>query len=325
MTSLPQGCHLVGSILLPDTETVFRECIERIPNRLKRVPDGETGNRSYFTAFQFAVFSSLPQCMAPFAMNKAAERKDIPPAEVKENIVKLQRLTIETGYDEAAIESYATFKRLKDEGVIPKGVRFQVCLPTGASVVIALHHQYREAGFQVYEAALFRAMRRLQDAIPAEELSIQIDLAVDTAFWEGVYEEPWFEDVKEGTLRYIVRMIGQVDGGVELGLHNCYGESGPFRVRLPRCQSRLCLQECRRHGAQTLDGAAIPASRDRSRAAALVSHFSQDLLLSLPGSAVGYASFGRIPCATQRVVSRPARTWLRTVSWPHPCWRSARD
>jgi hypothetical protein len=310
MTSLPQGCHLVGSILPPDTETVFRECIESLPSRLKRIPDGETGNRSYFTAFQFAVFSSLPLCMAPFAMNKAAEAKDIPPAEVEENMAKLQRLSIETGYETAAIESYAIFNRLKNEDIIPRGMRFQVCLPTGASVVIALHHQYREAGFEVYEAALFRAMRRLQDAIPAEELSIQIDLAVDTAFWEAVYEEPRFEDIKEGTLRYIVRMIEQGDGGVELGLHNCYGESGPFRVRLPRCQSRLCLQACRRHGAQTLDGAAIPASRDRSQAATPVSHFSQDLLLSLPGSAFGYASFGRIPRAAQRVVSRTARPWL---------------
>jgi hypothetical protein len=237
MASSPRGCHLVGSILLPDTETVFRECTARLPNRLKCIPDGETGNRSYFTAFQFAIFSSLPQCMAPFSMNKAAEAKYIPPTEISENITKLQNLSISTGYDDAAVSSYATFARLKNSGIIPKSTRFQVCLPTGASVVIALHHQYREAGFQVYEAALFRAMRRLQDEIPAEELSIQIDLAVDTAFWEGVYEKPWFDDVREGTLRYILRMIGRVDEGVELGLHNCYGASGPalclcFLVRL---------------------------------------------------------------------------------------------
>jgi len=89
MSPLPQGCHLVGSISLPDTETVFRECIARLPGRLKCIPDAETGNRSYFTAFQFAVFSSMPQCMAPFKMDKAAESKDIDPAEIEENISKL--------------------------------------------------------------------------------------------------------------------------------------------------------------------------------------------------------------------------------------------
>jgi hypothetical protein len=226
----PTGCHLVGSILLPNTETVFRECTARLPNRLKRIPDGETGNRSNFIVWQFKLFDSLPQCKVGFQMNKTAEEEQIPTAEVEENIAKLQRLSIETGHDDAAIESYAVFKPLKDEGVIPKGVRFQVCLPTGASVVVALHHQYREAGFGVYEKALFRAMRRLQDVIPAGELSVQIDLAGDTAFWEGVYEKHWFDDAKEGTLRYNLGMIRQVDGGVEVGLHNCYGES---RVREP--------------------------------------------------------------------------------------------
>jgi hypothetical protein len=124
MIPLPSGCYLVGSILLPDAETVFRECIARLPDRLKRIPDGETGSRSYFTAFQFAVFSSLPQCMAPFEMNKAAEAKDIDPAEVERNIIKLQNLDISTGYDDAAISNYAVFKRLKTEGIIPKSTRF---------------------------------------------------------------------------------------------------------------------------------------------------------------------------------------------------------
>jgi hypothetical protein len=176
----------------------------------------------------------LQQCMAPFEMNKAAEAKHFDQVEIEENTANLRDLTVDTGYDDAAISSYAVFKRLKDEGTIPKHVRFQVCLPTGASVVIALHHQYREAGFEVYEAALFRAMRRIQDVIPAGELSIQIDLAVDTAFWEGVYEKPWFDDVKAETLRYILRMIEQVDEGVELGVHNCYGESGQLCVSLIR-------------------------------------------------------------------------------------------
>jgi hypothetical protein len=115
------------------------------------------------------------------------------------------------------------FERLKDEGVIPKNVKFQVSLPTGVNVVIFLHHQYRDVGFKVYEAALFRAMRRLQDLIPHDDLSIQIDLAVDTAFWEGAYEKPWFDNPREETLNIIIRMISQIDDDVELGLHNCYG------------------------------------------------------------------------------------------------------
>ncbi len=36
---------------------------------------------------------------------------------------------------------------------------------------------------------------------------------------------PWWDgDVKQYMVDYIVRMIGQVDEDVELGLHNCYDE-----------------------------------------------------------------------------------------------------
>jgi len=218
-----RGCHLVGSVPYSDTETVFRECIARMPNRLTRIPDGETQNRAYFTFWQLGVFESVPQCISPFVMNQAAAEKDLTKAEIQESIAILRDLHIHTGYDDEALKSYAIFKRLKDEGTIPKHVKFQVSLPTGVNVVIFLHHQYRDAGFKVYEAALFRAMRRIQDHIPHDDLSIQIDLAVDTAFWEGAYEKPWFENPREETLSYIIRMISQIDEGVELGLHNCYG------------------------------------------------------------------------------------------------------
>jgi hypothetical protein len=220
-----RGCHLVGSVPYSSTETVFRESIARMPGRLKRVPDGETGKRAFFTYWQFSVFDSLPECVGPFVMNRAIAAKDLPRAEVQANIARLQNLSISTAYDDKALASYAIFKRLKAEGVIHKNMRFQVSHPTAANVVIALHHQHRATGFKVYEAALFTAMRRIQDAIPAEDLSIQIDIAVDTGFWENAYERPWFDNPRDETLNYIIRMIAQVDEGVELGLHNCYGAS----------------------------------------------------------------------------------------------------
>jgi hypothetical protein len=153
-------------------------------------------------------------------MNRAIASKALPRAEVQSNIARLQNLSISTAYDDEALASYAIFKRLKAEGVIPANIKFQVSLPTSANVVIALYHQYRAVGFKVYEAALFRAMRRIQDDIPAEDLSIQINLAVDLGFWEGAYEKPWFENPREETVNYIIRIIAQVDEGVELGLHN---------------------------------------------------------------------------------------------------------
>lgn len=106
-------------------------------------------------------------------------------------------------------------------------------------------------------------MREIQDKIPAEELSVQIDLAVDTAFWEGAYDKPWFDgDVRERTLRYILRMIEQVDeGGCIIAMVSFGLVSGPPYLLLLPVDRIFCSQDHRRHGAQTLDGARIPPRR----------------------------------------------------------------
>jgi hypothetical protein len=100
-----RGCHLVGSVPYPDTETVFRESIARMPGRLKRLPDGETGKRAFFTYWQFSVFDSVPECVSPFVMNCAIASKALPLAEVQTNIARLQNLSISTGYDDSALAS----------------------------------------------------------------------------------------------------------------------------------------------------------------------------------------------------------------------------
>jgi hypothetical protein len=39
------GAHLIGSVPLPDAETVFRTVARELGPFLSRMPDGETGNR----------------------------------------------------------------------------------------------------------------------------------------------------------------------------------------------------------------------------------------------------------------------------------------
>lgn len=232
------GCHLVGSVPLPDTETVFRKCLAAIPGRLKRIPDGETGSRQLFTTFQAQLFSVYPPMMTKFEHNAPIPHDSFTSEQIDEGIAALQQADLQTGYDTSAVESYAVFKKLRDEGVIPPGVRMQVCVPTVANVIFPfVQFPFQPRVEPIYEAALFRAMRKIQDSIPHEDLAIQIDIAGDTAFWEAItpgavkensgleWFKPWWEgDVKQYMVDYIVRMISQVDVGVELGIHNCYGE-----------------------------------------------------------------------------------------------------
>lgn len=226
-----KGCHLVGSVCLPDADAVLRQCSAGMPRRLKRIPDGETGERQLFTFWQLGFFNGAPEMLLQFKNNEVLPSRSHSPEQVSAGIDKLKRSNPRTRYDEVAIESYKTFVKLRDEGVIDKGTRFQVSLPTYANVIIVVEDDFKVEASQIYEEALFRAMRHIQDVIPHEDLAIQIDLAADTVFWEDLaLYRPWFhqersefEQRKQYIVNYIVRMISHVDQDVEVGIHNCYG------------------------------------------------------------------------------------------------------
>ena len=56
-----QGAHLVGSVPLASAEVVFQTVSAEIGDRLRRIPDGESGPRSDWIVGQLPVFTSQPQ------------------------------------------------------------------------------------------------------------------------------------------------------------------------------------------------------------------------------------------------------------------------
>ena len=52
----PTHAHFNGSVNLADTESVMREIAARVPSALRRVPDGETGDRGNWIYFQLQKF-----------------------------------------------------------------------------------------------------------------------------------------------------------------------------------------------------------------------------------------------------------------------------
>lgn len=257
----PLGCHLVGSVPLPDTETALRVCATGLPNRLKRLPDGETGRRNLFTLFQSAIFTPSPEMNTIFLMNSQIPSETaFTDTEIAAGVQKLKDAgPMITGYDDAAIESYQSFKKLKQQGIIHPLTKFQVSLPTPANVITPFVQAVFQAAVEpLYEAALFRAMERIQAEIPHEELAIQIDLAVDTAFWEDGVDiyRPWFGEgdatkEREYIVEYIRRMVGQVEEGVEVGLHNCYGRSSLLLMPFDDV-NQAPLTKIRRHATPSL-------------------------------------------------------------------------
>jgi hypothetical protein len=222
------GVHLIGSVPLASTEDVFcYACKQLPPGYLRCIPDGETGVRWNFIDWQRHIF---PQNLtAPWF----APKKEVSADEVEAAVASLPAL--HTTYDDAAISSYATFRKLKEEGVIPANTRFQVSLPTPVAVLLAVEFAYRPAIEPIYEEALLRSLTRIQTEIPAQELAVQWDVAPDIGMIEGVsWIEPWFSPVQEGVEDRLVRLASYVRDDVEMGFHFCYGDMGHKHWMEPR-------------------------------------------------------------------------------------------
>src|SRR6516164_10383642 len=128
--------HFVGSIPLPDAETVFSTLAEAAGPYLLRLPDGETGVRKTWIRFLQGVLAENPaielaQDVPPFKFTQWDGKllREIPRLRIKPG-AKPDPGTFKTGYAEMAIESWRLFDRLQQEGVIPAGVKFQISLPT---------------------------------------------------------------------------------------------------------------------------------------------------------------------------------------------------
>ncbi|HEY0260651.1 MAG TPA: hypothetical protein VGC18_12465 [Lacisediminihabitans sp.] len=249
MTILP-AAHLVGSINLPDAETTFRTVSERLGPRLHRLPDGEVGDRYYWIQFQKDYFDRTAGLSRvgerPFYIR---DRFDARPLSLDEGF-EPERLVFPTlGYAEAAIDSYATFARLKSEGIIPSAVRFQVSLPTPAGVVGSFFIQSSRAAVEpVYERALFGELDRILEAIPHDQLAIQWDTALefgllDSAEIRGFRLTSWFgdshEEILAGVIERGLRQAAAVPADVEVGYHLCYGDVEEQHFTEPTDAGRL--------------------------------------------------------------------------------------
>ena len=128
--------HLVGSIPLPDAETVFRTVSGAVGRHLVRLPDGETGIRKTWIRFLQDVLAANPAIelasdVPPFKFVQWDGKvvREIPRLRVKPGATPDAR-SFKTGYADMAIESWGLFDRLQQGGVIPAKVKFQICMPT---------------------------------------------------------------------------------------------------------------------------------------------------------------------------------------------------
>jgi len=214
--------HLVGSIPLADSESVFRGVAELLGPHVRRVPDGETGRRSRWNSWTAPTYERTPGLEL------------VPPPPGSYTPWPQARLTIDAeelvlariGFADAALDSYARFAELKAQGVIPAAVRFQVCLPSPiAPMTVLIEEASRAAVEPAHLRQLHAEIGEILAGVPHDQLAVQWDVCQDVGIWEGFYPA-YFDDPQEGVVERLRACAEIIPADVEVGFHLCYGDFG---------------------------------------------------------------------------------------------------
>jgi hypothetical protein len=264
----PTHAHFNGSVNLADAESVMREITSRVPVGLRRIPDGETGDRNNWIFFQMQRFMQMPTLVP--ARPIGAEDGDyeaLPQLKLADGVEPDQVDWPNIGYADAYLASYQTFSALRADGVIPAAARFQVEYPTPlASIGGYIVPDQQAALIGGYERAMFADLDRLLAAIPHHEVAVQWDVAVEF----GVLEEafgPGGAPAFDMIIAALVRCVDQVPADVPAGLHLCYGDYGHEHFKQPES---LALQ------VRLLNAVAAAAARPVSFVSFTVPQYQRD-------------------------------------------------
>jgi hypothetical protein len=230
------GVHFNGSVNLPDGEAVMREISARVPRGVRRMTDGETGERGYWIQFQVQRFASIPE-LVTVASRKAYDTDDSAPEMLQFKLADDASADEvqwgDLGYANAYKESFKQFRALQRDGTIAADVRFQMQYPTPlAPMAGTIAPENLIAVSASYERALFADLDRALSDLPHERIAVQWDVAVEFGLLEGGFGEgtrPSIEDLLPG----LVRCIDQVPADVPTGMHLCYGDYGHQHFKQP--------------------------------------------------------------------------------------------
>jgi hypothetical protein len=232
--------HLVGSVPLASTEAVLRTLGGALGDLLTRVPDGETGERRRWVWWQRAMLERHP------AMEVDREAGLLELRQWDGSLLRRSELLrfkpgidsdsvrFVTGYAEAALASWPIVDRLRRDGTLPPGIRFQVCLPTPmSSACMYVSPRAHDDYLRVYERALVGALDEITARIPRAALSVQWDICQEVLVFENYFpSRP--PDYKARILALLGRLGDAVPAEVELGYHLCYGSPADQHLVMPR-------------------------------------------------------------------------------------------
>jgi hypothetical protein len=232
--------HLVGSIGLDNVEEVFRSVGKLLGPYLRRVPDGEVGGRRLWISWQYPLLRASAY-LRPDPSGAVRPTNRFPLLTLAEGVKPADVRFGELGYAREARASYLDFVAARERGELPKGVRFQVCLPTPfavvSSVVVPAVLPAVEAA---YERAMIGEVAALCRHIPHRDLCIQWDVCNEMVMWDGQPTDAVpGDEPHEKIIARMQRLCAAVPEDVELGLHLCYGDFGARHFVEPKDAAKM--------------------------------------------------------------------------------------
>ena len=275
MTTARGGIHLVGSVPLSDAETVFRTVSGALNPFLRRITDGETGQRGRWIWFQREMLLEHPDMEVdteepPYALYQWDGQllRETPYVRFKPGVDPAS-VEFPTGYAEAALESFDLYTQLQSDGVIGQDTLFQVSLPTPlATAYMYVSPSARDAYIPAYERSLLGALGEIVASVPHDKLSIQWDVCQEVLIFENYFaDRP--EDYKAQVFAELGRLGNAVPDGVDLGYHLCYGSPRDEHLVMPT-DMRILVEIANGISSglnRRLDFVHMPAPQDRTDAA----------------------------------------------------------
>jgi hypothetical protein len=232
--------HLVGSIPLPDAETVFRTLSSALGTHLIRLPDGETGIRKSWIRFLQDVLAENPAIelakdVPPFKFVQWDGKvvREIPRLRLKPG-AKPDPAGFKTGYADMAIESWRLFERLQKAGAIGPQVKFQVSIPTPiAPTYNNMVPSDRPRLLPPLTQHFIGEVAKIAQVVPHDRLAIQWDVCQEVLAWEGYYDKGPV-DFRTEAIDVLTAIGDAVPAGVELGYHLCYGSPADEHMVQPK-------------------------------------------------------------------------------------------
>jgi hypothetical protein len=239
---------MVGSMPLDSASETMETFGRPLGKFLRSIPDGEPGPRQHWVSrMHFDVFAVHPDLEITQRPRRDNGVERLVPHDMSDN----WQFRVRPGVDKVvfgepgwrlryaldAVNSYALFRALKERGILPAHLRFQVSLPMVNSVVASRFFPDPADIDKVrrgFTDALRAEVAMIVHKIPANELAVQWDLAVEIAEVNGNAAGVPIEGSIERNVEQVKALSPGIPETVELGYHFCFGTLGGWPRFAPK-------------------------------------------------------------------------------------------